>query len=74
VPARLRRIIAVAREYGVDVKKPKGGGSHWMAKKAGCPTYPLPAHNAEKSEISDRYIEGFCRNFEIDLEEFEAKL
>jgi hypothetical protein len=49
-------------------------GSHWLAKKAGFRTYPIPAHNGEKTEIPDVYIRGFCRNFGIDREEFKARI
>jgi hypothetical protein len=45
-----------------------------MAKRKGCRSYPLPAKNGARSEISDEYIRGFCRNFGIDLDEFLGKL
>lgn len=72
--ARLRRIQVVASEYGITIAPPTGDGSHWMAKKAGHRTYPIPAHRGENSEIGDSYIRGFCRNFGIDLAEFRSKL
>jgi hypothetical protein len=34
VPARLKRIIAIAAEYGITVSPPNRG-SHWKAKKGG---------------------------------------
>ena len=71
--ARLRNIVRAAREYGIEFEKPDSG-SHWKAKKHGYRTYPIPAHNKENSEISDQYIRGFCRNFEIDASEFRSKL
>jgi hypothetical protein len=71
--ARLRRLISACAQYGIAVEKP-GSGSHWKAKKSGCRTYPIPAPNGEKTEISDQYIRGSSRNFEIDLEEFVSKL
>lgn len=74
MPARLRRIRAVATEYGIAITPATGGGSHWMAKKAGHRTYPIPAAHGENSEIGDQYIRGFCRNFEIDAAEFRSKL
>lgn len=73
MPARLSRIIAAAAHFGVGVSRPNRG-SHWLAKKAGFRTYPIPAHNGEKTEIPDVYIRGFCRNFGIDREEFKARI
>jgi hypothetical protein len=74
VPARLTRIKAAAAEYGIEISTPSGRGSHWKAKKSGCRTYPIPAHNGERTMIADQYINGFCRNFEIDPKEFKRKL
>lgn len=74
MPARLSRIIAVLHEYGIEVSPPRGGGSHWKAKCDGHRSYGLPAHNGEKSIISDSYIQALCRNFDLDLDEFRAKL
>jgi hypothetical protein len=73
VPARLDRIIAAAAHYGIGVTKPNRG-SHWLAKKPGFRTYPIPAHNGERTETSDVYIRGLCRNFEIDAAEFRERL
>lgn len=73
MPARLRRIIAVAEQYGVTVEPPKGG-SHWKAKKPGFRTYPIPAHRGDETMIGDVYIRGSRRNFAIDRDEFLARL
>jgi hypothetical protein len=72
MPARLARIVAVAESFGISVERPSRG-SHWKAKKPGYRTYPIPAHNGLRSEISDFYIAGFCRAFEIDLAEFKNR-
>lgn len=66
-------MIAVAAEYGITFSRPSSG-SHWKAKKDGYRTYPVPAHNGERTEISDQYIRGLCRNFGLNAEEFVAKL
>lgn len=71
---RLRRVKAVAEGFGIEVSKPQGGGSHWKAKKPGFRTYPVPAHNGEKTEIGDQYIRGLCRNFDLDPDEFKKRL
>jgi len=64
--------VAAAR-YGIEVLRPSRG-SHWLAKKPGFRTYPIPAHNAERTEVSDVYIRGLCRNFGIDAAEFRERL
>lgn len=37
-------------------------------------TYPIPAHNGEKTEIDDVYINEFCDQYGIDRDEFRSKL
>jgi predicted RNA binding protein YcfA (HicA-like mRNA interferase family) len=71
--ARLHDILRVAATFGIRAEKP-GRGSHWKFRKDGFRTYPVPAHNGEKAEIDDRYLKGLCRNFQIDLDAFRAKL
>ena len=74
MPARLREIIAICAErYGITVEKPSSG-SHWKCKRDGCRTYPIPAHNGERSEIPDQYIRALCRNFGIDYDEMKRLL
>jgi hypothetical protein len=73
MPARLRDIARVCVNYfGLEVEKPSSG-SHWKLKSAKC-TYPVPAHNAEKTEIADKYIKGLCRAHEIDYAEMKRRL
>jgi hypothetical protein len=74
MPARLREIIAICEQLGVALEPPKGGGSHWKAKKDGFRTFPLPAHNGERTEISDHYIRALCRNFDLDFGEVKRLL
>jgi len=62
----------VLEEFGIAVEKPKNG-SHWKAKANG-KSYPVPAHNGPKSEISDAYINGLCRAFDLDVEDFKSRL
>lgn len=72
MPARLNDIIRVIRRMGGTVEP--GKGSHQKASLPGGRTYPLPAHNGEKSEISDKYIRGMCRSLGLDEDEFRALL
>jgi len=61
---------------GLEVFKPSSGGSHWKVVRPGKSgkTFPIPAHNGEKTEISDSYIKAVCRCFEIDLEDLRKNL
>jgi hypothetical protein len=74
MPARVREIIAVCAAFGILVEKPKGGGSHWKAKRDGCRTFPIPASNAERTEIDDKYIRALCRNFDLSYEDVKTRL
>jgi hypothetical protein len=73
MPARLRDIARVLREFGVRLERPKTG-SHWKFVAADGKVYPVPAHNAERTEISDQYIRGVCRAFGIDEARLRALL
>ena len=73
MPAKLTKIRRAAESYGVTISQPRRG-SHWKATRPGSRSYILPAHKGARTELSDHYIAGFCRNFGIDLAEFKAKL
>jgi predicted RNA binding protein YcfA (HicA-like mRNA interferase family) len=73
MPARLSDIIATLKSYGIRVEKPNKG-SHWKARNADGKVYTIPAHNGERAEISDVYINGVCRAFGIDPKDFKKKL
>ncbi len=73
MPARLRDIIRALDGLGIRVRNPKRG-SHFLAYDDAGRNYPLSAHNGEKTEISDKYIKGLCRTFEIELDEFKKRL
>jgi hypothetical protein len=72
MPARLRDVARVLRTYGIDVREPTSG-SHWKATN-GATSYPLPAHDGLKEELSDVYLRKLCRAFGLDYAEFRAKL
>ncbi len=73
MPARLRDIKRVLEALGVFVEEPTSG-SHWKARGADGKTYPIPAHNGLKEEVSDIYIRALCRSFELDEKSFRSKL
>jgi hypothetical protein len=74
VPARLFALARVLAQFGVDVRPPTGGGSHWRAGRADGRSYRIPAHNGERTEINDKYIRGLCREFGIDYAELKKRL
>ena len=72
MPARLSALIRALEIMGVEVVRPNGG-SHWKAKKDG-KTYPIAAHNGEKSQIGDEYLRGLSRCFDLDLDVLKSHL
>ena len=72
--ARLRKVVKVARTF--DIGSESGDGtSHWQFRREdGEGMYPIPANHGLNTEISDKYINGLCRHFDIDRDEFKAKL
>lgn len=72
MPARLRSIMRAAEKLGATTSEPTSG-SHWKIEKDG-KMYPIPAHNGERSEISDLYIRGMCRALGIDEKELRKLL
>lgn len=68
MPAKLVRLAAWLERQGVTVEKPKSG-SHWKAKFPDGTMFPLPAHNALKTEISDVYLNKIAKRFGRTLAE-----
>jgi hypothetical protein len=73
LPVRARDLIRALARFGVTVTSPRGGSSHWIAKKAGA-AHPLPMHNGDKTELSDVYLRGVCSKFGIDLTALKKEL
>ncbi len=73
MPARLRDLIRAAAALGVTVERPRSG-SHWKARRDGFRPYPIPAGNAERTEIGDQYIRGMCRALGLDETELRKLL
>lgn len=65
MPARLRDIAREAAAFGVTIDE-KGGKHNYKARRPGRRAYPIPAHNGWKTEVTDKYIRGMCRNLGID--------
>lgn len=72
MPARLSRVKAVFAALGVHLEEPTSG-SHWKLND-GRKTYPIPAHNGLKSEVSDLYIRRACATFGLDDQKVKVEL
>lgn len=70
MPSRLRDIVRVARDYDIEFE-PGKGTSHNKMRKDG---EMFVLAGKLKSEIADFYVRKFCRRFNIDYDEFKAKL
>lgn len=64
MPERLGKLAKRLKKFGVILESPTSG-SHFKFVK-GPKKYPISAHNGLKSEISDVYVRGVCRCFDID--------
>jgi len=60
--ARFSKVKKACEKREAVVTPPKRG-SHWKVKREGQRSFPLPAHNGSKSEITDHYIRALWRNF-----------
>lgn len=62
MPARLRDIIQLCKQHGIACAH---GGKHFKLEKPGFRPYTIPAHNGDKTEVSDVYIRAMKRHFGI---------
>lgn len=74
MPARAAKIAKALKKMGIvyELIEP-GSGSHWVLECNG-KAYILPLHNGPKTEVSDVYIRGLCRNFSIDEKQLRSHL
>ena len=74
MPARLRDIQRAALASGLEVV-PAAGKHPWKARRpVDGKTYGIPAHGGLKTEITDVYIRGLIRAFDLDPATFRALL
>jgi hypothetical protein len=73
MPARLADVVRWIEAHGGIVEKPKHG-SHWKARLPDGSAYPLPAHNALKSELDDNYLRKLATKFGVTLQKMLAEL
>lgn len=75
MPARYKRVLKALRKLGIKVTRRPGKGSHAVLDDGKGHTYVLPLHHGEGTELSDVYLRGLCRAFEIaDFEAFRRLL
>jgi hypothetical protein len=70
--ARFRDIARAAARF--EIKVVPGGKHNRKLVRQGYRSYTIPAHNGDKSEVTDPYISGLCRNFQIDEPTFRKLL
>jgi predicted RNA binding protein YcfA (HicA-like mRNA interferase family) len=74
VPVRAAKITKALKKMGIEHELIEPSrGSHWVLECNG-KAYILPLHNGPKTEVSDVYIRGLCRNFSIDEKELRSHL
>ena len=66
MPYRVSEIEAVLARYGVLLDSKAGKGSHMMFRRAGFPSYTVPAHNGRRTEVTDLYIRRMARQLGLD--------
>lgn len=73
MPARLAEVARWLERRGATLEKPKSG-SHWKVLLPDGSVFPLPAHNALKSEISDVYLKRLAQAFGTTLNDLLREL
>jgi len=72
MPVRAKDFVRAAEHYGFQLVP--GGKHNSKLVKPGARSYPIPSHNGLNDELGDEYVNAFCRQNEIDREEFRRKL
>ena len=54
---RFEEIVKVMKEYGYEIKQPKGGSSHYSFVKSGCNRIVIPKHKPIKKVIEEEMKE-----------------
>lgn len=74
MPARFRDVLRALHALNIDVLRRQGAGSHCILRDEKGHVYTLPLGNGPRTELSDHYIKGLCRSFELDFDEFKKLL
>ncbi len=74
MPPRYRQVKAVLRAMGLQVEERSAKGSHVVITDGKGRTYTIPAHRGDNTELSDPYLRGVCRAFDLDYKAFRKKV
>jgi hypothetical protein len=73
MPARLTKLAGWLERRGVVIDRPNTG-SHWKARFPDGSVFPLPAHNALRTEISDVYLNKLAKRFGMTRDQLLREL
>lgn len=66
---RFEEIVKVMKEYGYEIKQPKGGSSHYSFVKPGCSRIVIPKHKP----IKKVYVKMIKKVIEEEMKEYESR-
>ena len=66
---RFEEIVKVMKEYGYEIKQPKGGSSHYSFVKPGCSRIVIPRHKP----IKKVYVKMIKTVIEEEMKEDESR-
>lgn len=66
---RFEEIVKVMKEYGYEIKQPKGGSSHYSFVKPGCSRIVIPRHKP----IKKVYVKMIKKVIEEEMKEDESR-
>ena len=73
---RFEEIVKVVKEYGYEIKQPKGGSSHYSFVKSGCNRIVIPRHKPIKKvyvNIKKMYVKMIKKVIEEEMKEYESR-
>ena len=66
---RFEEIVKVMKEYGYEIKQPKGGSSHYSFVKYGCISIVIQRHK----HIKKVYVKMIKKVIEEEMKEYESR-
>lgn len=66
---RFEEIVKVMKEYGYEIKQPKGGSNHYSFVKSGCSRIVIPRHKP----IKKVYVKMIKKVIEEEMKEYESR-
>lgn len=74
MPARFKAVLRALHALDIHPLMRQGGSSHCILTDDKGHVYTLPLGNGARTELSDHYIKGLCRAFELDFVQFKKLL